>query len=56
MSYNEEMGVRKCFVNKDEMKNDVCTVFLATATRKEFFVIFLAISCGGYEKLSVMML
>lgn len=38
------------------MKNDVCTVCFATATRKEFFVIFLAISCGGYEKLSVMML
>lgn len=46
------MDVRKCFINinKDEK---VC---LATATRKEFFVIFLAISCGGYEKLSVMML
>lgn len=35
---------------------DVCTVCLAAPTRNEFFVIFLAISCGGYEKLSVMML
>lgn len=46
------MDVRKCFINI----NDVCTVCLATATRKEFFVKFLEISCGEYEKLSVMML
>lgn len=50
------MDVRKCFININKDENDVCTVCLATATRKEFFVIFLAISCGGYEKLSVMML
>lgn len=44
------------FVNKDEMKNDVCIVCLVIVIKKEFFVIFLAIFCGGYEKLSVMML